>query len=84
MTGEQIVAAIWLGATAVVVLLVVAAYRARKHGTAARAAMGVLWEIHSRDQRRALEIIVERKAESRRPENRDGNLPDLENPSKAP
>ena len=35
------------------------------------------------DKRRAIEIIVEGRAEARDPEDADGNLPDLEHPKAA-
>ena len=34
------------------------------------------------DKRKALEIIVEERAEARDPEDADGNLPDLEEPDR--
>jgi hypothetical protein len=33
------------------------------------------------DKRNAVEIVVEERAGARDPEDRDGNLPDLENPT---
>ena len=33
------------------------------------------------DKRKAIEIVVEERAEARDPEDRDGNLPDLEDPT---
>ena len=44
------------------------------------AAAGSVYDLLNEDRRRALEIIVERRAEARDPEDRDGNLPDLANP----
>ena len=40
--------------------------------------VGTIYDMLNEDQRRAVEIIVEGKAEARRPEYPDGNLPDLE------
>jgi hypothetical protein len=34
----------------------------------------------NQDKRRAIEIIVEQRAEARDPEDADGNLPELEDP----
>jgi hypothetical protein len=34
------------------------------------------------DKRRAVDIIVEERAGARDPEDRDGNLPDLEHPAR--
>ena len=82
MSGEQIGALMWLGGMALAAMLLLAAFRARRHGTAARGAIGALWDMQSRDKRQALEMIIERRAEARRPEHRDGNLPDLEDPER--
>ena len=35
------------------------------------------------DKRKAVEIIVEKRAGARDPEDRDGNLPDLEHPGRS-
>jgi len=82
VTGEQIAALAWLGGAALAAVLLAAAFRARRRGTASRGAIGAVWEMQSRDKRQALELIVENKAEARRPEHRDGNLPDLEDPGR--
>ena len=42
--------------------------------------VGTIYDMLNEDQRRAVEIVVEGKAASRRPEYPDGNLPDLESP----
>jgi hypothetical protein len=44
-------------------------------------AAGAVYELLNEDRRRALEIIVEEKAEATDPESADGNLPDLEGPN---
>ena len=41
---------------------------------------GTIYDMLNEDKRKALEIIVEQRAEQRRPEYPDGNLPDLESP----
>jgi hypothetical protein len=46
-------------------------------------AIGTMHEILSQDRRNAIEMIVEERAEERRPENADGNLPELETPVEA-
>jgi len=43
-------------------------------------AIGSVYDMLNQDKRRAIEIIVEEKAEERDPETADGNLPDLESP----
>ena len=45
--------------------------------------MGTVYDMLNEDKRNAVEIIVEGRAEARDPEDKDGNLPDLENPSGA-
>jgi hypothetical protein len=47
-------------------------------------AAGALHDMLNQDRRKAVEIIVEQRAEERRPENADGNLPDLEAPKRNP
>ena len=74
-------AAIWL---AIVVLLVVAVGRTRgqrRRGGVGTAAAGAVYDLLNEDKRNAVEIIVEERAGARRiPEDKDGNLPDLEHP----
>jgi hypothetical protein len=57
-------------------------YRRRRH--IGPGAIGTVQEILSEDRRKAVEIIVEQRAEARRPENADGNLPELEAPKRRP
>jgi hypothetical protein len=54
----------------------------RRRGGVGTGAMGSVYDLLSEDKRRAIEIIVEEKAEERRPEYPDGNLPELEEPRK--
>ena len=70
-------AEIW---TVAIVLLVLAwrrMRRLRRVGGVGTAAAGALYGWMNEDKRRAIEIIVEERAEARDPEDRDGNLPDL-------
>jgi hypothetical protein len=46
-------------------------------------AAGTIYDMLNEDKRRAIDIIVEERAGARDPEDRDGNLPDLENPRRA-
>jgi len=39
--------------------------------------IGTMQDLLNEDRRKAVEIIVEQRAEERRPENADGNLPEL-------
>ena len=41
------------------------------------AASGAIYDLLNEDKRKAIEIIVEQRAEARDPEDADGNLPDL-------
>lgn len=52
----------------------------RRRGGVGSAAMGSVYDLLSEDKRRAIEIIVEEKAEARRPEYPDGDLPHLQDP----
>jgi hypothetical protein len=61
--------------------LVVAAWRVRrKGGGPGPGAAGTMHELLNEDRRAAVEVIVEGRAGERDPEDRDGNLPDLEHP----
>ena len=44
---------------------------------------GAIYDLLNEDRRKALEIIVEQRAEARDPEDRDGNLPELDDPLKS-
>jgi len=69
--------AIWLVA---IVLLVVAWLRSRqqrRRGGVGSAAAGAVYDWLNEDKRKAVEIVVEGRAEARDPESADGNLPDL-------
>ena len=80
-------------AAVVPVLLIWASYRVftgrrrpkaprRRAGGVGTAAVGTIYDMLNEEKRRAVEIIVEGRAEERRPEYPDGNRPDLESPEK--
>jgi len=73
---------VWL----LVILLIVAVARqtrrARRRGGIGTAAVGTVYDMLSEDRRNAVEIIVEERAGARDPEDKDGNLPALEHPSR--
>jgi hypothetical protein len=61
--------------------LLVGAWRVRRrHVSVGPAAAGMIHDLLNQDRRAAVEVIVEERAAERDPEDRDGNLPDLENP----
>jgi hypothetical protein len=71
----------WAGGLLILVLIVVLKRRARRHGGAMRAGVvGAMYEWQNQDKQKALDVIVEGRAEERRPEYPDGNLPELESP----
>ena len=75
-------AAIWV----VAIVLLIAAFRTRRRQRRrglGSAAAGTMYDWLNEDQRNAIEIIVEERAEARDPEDRDGNLPDLANPRRS-
>jgi hypothetical protein len=76
-------ALIWLAA---IVLLVLAARKARgqrRRGGIGSGAAGIVYDMLNEDKRNAIEIIVEERAAARDPEDKDGNLPDLESPKRS-
>jgi len=52
----------------------------RRRGSIGAAATGSLYDMLNEDRRNAVEIIIEERAEARDPEDKDGNLPELEKP----
>jgi hypothetical protein len=64
--------------------LVVGAWRVRRgRVSVGPAAAGMMHELLNEDRRAAVEIILEERAAERDPEDRDGNLPDLEDPTRS-
>jgi hypothetical protein len=73
-------AAVWL---VVLVLLIVAVGKTRnqrRRGGIGTAAAGSIYDMLNEDKRNAVEVIVEERAAARDPEDKDGNLPDLDHP----
>jgi hypothetical protein len=77
MNSSPLAAIIWLGAAIVLIVAVYRARRQRHSGSVGSAAAGIVYDMLNEDKRRAIEIIVEERAEARDPEDKDGNLPDL-------
>lgn len=79
MSPAVINALVWLVAIGLVIVVFSAQRRSRKDVGAA--ASGTIYDMLNEDKRNAVEIVVEERAEARDPEDRDGNLPDLEDPT---
>jgi hypothetical protein len=73
-------AAIWLIAVIVLIIAVRKTRRTRGRLGVGTAGAGAIYDMLNEDKRRAIEIIVEEKAEARDPEDKDGDLPQLEDP----
>ena len=74
-----------IAAVVIMVLFVMAVLKARRKrgkifGQPGPGAAGAIYDMLNEDKRRAIEIIVEQKAEETDPETADGNLPELELP----
>ncbi len=76
----MVAALVWL----VAIFLLIVAFRKtraqRRRGGVGSAAAGIVYDWLNEDKRNAVEIVVEERAAARDPEDRDGNLPDLEKP----
>jgi hypothetical protein len=65
----------------VLIVLAIASWRQRhKRFNPGPGAAGFVYELLNEDKRAALEIVVEERASYRDPEDRDGDLPQLEGP----
>jgi hypothetical protein len=76
-------AAIWLVAVILLILAVRKAQRTRGRFGVGTGAVGPIYDMLNEDKRRAVEIIVEERAEAQDPEDKDGNLPDLADPRRS-
>ena len=79
MTPAAVSAIVWV--VAIVAVLVLFARQRRRRGRVGSAGAGSVYDMLNQDKRNAVEIVVEERAGARDPEDRDGNLPDLENPT---
>jgi len=73
-------AAIWLVAVVFLILAVRKTRRTRGRLGVGPAGTGAIYDMLNEDKRHAVEIILEEKAEARYPEDKDGDLPQLEDP----
>jgi hypothetical protein len=76
-SGAIVLFGVWL----LIILMVVGIWRIRrKKLVVGPAAMGSMEDLLDDRRRAAIEIIIEERTGERDPEDRDGNLPDLESP----
>jgi MYXO-CTERM domain-containing protein len=78
MQDGAVVGIVWLAVLVAVGVLF--ARQRRRRGRLGPGGYGAVYDLLNEDRRQAIEIVVEGRAEARDPEDRDGNLPDLENP----
>jgi len=78
MTPNAVNAILWVVAIVAVIVLFA---RRRRRGHIGSAAAGSVYDMLNEDKRNAVEIVVEERAGARDPEDREGHLPDLENPT---
>jgi SAM-dependent methyltransferase len=83
MNPSLTLALLWLVVFVVIVFLVMSSRGRRRRGGTMTAAVGAVWDLQTDQKRKALEIIVEKRAEARDPEDAEGDLPDLELPEGA-
>jgi len=77
MSGDVVISLVWGAAGVLILVIAVVSMRGRRQGPGAGAA-GTTFELLSQDKRRAIELIVEERAEARDPETADGVLPEPE------
>ena len=75
MSAPFFIGVIWI---VLFVMLFVRLRRRRTH--IGSGAAGTVYDMLNEDKRKAVEIVVEGRAEAQDPEDREGNLPDLEQP----
>ena len=80
METGAVSATIWV--VAIIVVAILLWRQRRRRGRLGAGAGGSVYDMLNEDRRNALEIIVEERAGARDAEDRDGNLPDLEAPTR--
>jgi hypothetical protein len=77
LDSSRLVDLVWTTGALVIVVLILLTRRARRHGGALRAGVvGAMYEWQNKEKQRALDVIVEGRAEARRPEHPDDTLPE--------
>jgi hypothetical protein len=82
VTSAAMSSIIWVVAIVLMCLAFRAARKGKRSGTMTGAVAGTMYDWQNQEKQKAIEIIVEGTAGARDPEDKDGNLPDLEKPSK--
>jgi hypothetical protein len=80
VTTDAVTAIVWIVALAAIVIMFWR--QRRRRGRVGAAGAGSVYDMLNEDKRKAIEIVVEERAGARDPEDRDGNLPDLEHPER--
>lgn len=80
MSASAMLGLIWLGAFVLIAALIMTRRRGRGRGGTMTGAVGAVWDLQTDHKRKALEIIVEQRAEARDPEDAEGDLPELDQP----
>ena len=75
-------ASVWIVALVFIVALIWHG-RGRPPRRLGSASVGTVYDMLNEDKRNAVELVVEGRAEARDPEHADGNLPDLDDPSRS-
>lgn len=76
-------AAIWLVALVLLIVAFRKARRGRRSIKVGPGGMGGIYDLLNEDKRRSVEIIAEHRAEAQDPEDKDGDLPQLEQPRRS-
>jgi hypothetical protein len=83
MTDDAARALLWLGVVFAIIVVIWRAGRRPHKGGGRRThrpgagAYGAVYDLLNEDKRKAIEIIVEQRAEARDPEDAEGDLPNL-------
>ena len=81
MEGSPLSAVIWV--VAIVIVSVLFVRQRRRRGRLGAGAVGTVYGMLNEDKQNAVEIVVEGRAAARGPEDREGDLPQLEAPKKS-